>query len=99
MKASSSSKPAPSTPEESQQGFTESQLAWLALALTPELGPRRILMASQALGDVAGIFQLSLTELESLNFPAAAVQFLFDGRARGQAEEELARVREQGGGI
>jgi DNA processing protein len=99
MKASPSSKPSPTALGEPQQAVAESRLAWLALALTPELGPRRILLAFQTLGEVARIFQLSLTELESLNFPAAAVQFLFDGRARGQAEEELARVSEQGGSV
>jgi DNA processing protein len=38
-----------------------------------------------------------LTELEALNFPAPAVQFLFEGKARREAEDELARVLEQGG--
>lgn len=83
----------------SSEPAAERQLAWLALALTPGLGPRRILQASQALEDVTKLFRLSLTELESLKFPASAVQFLFNGKARGEAEEELARVREQGGAI
>jgi DNA processing protein len=83
--------------EESQP--SECQLAWLALALTPGLGPRRILQASRTLQDISRIFYLSLTELESLNFPAPAVQFIADGRARGQAEEEFGRVREHGGTV
>jgi DNA processing protein len=78
---------------------TESQLAWLALALTPGLGARRIRKGAEILGDVTRLFQLSLTELESLHFPAPAAQFLFHGKARAEAVEELARVREQGGGI
>jgi DNA processing protein len=77
----------------------ESQLAWLALALTPGLGARRIVKAVDAIGDAARIFRLSLTELESLNLPAASVQFLFEGKARGEAEEELARVQQQGASI
>ncbi|MGA8044367.1 MAG: DNA-processing protein DprA [Terracidiphilus sp.] len=40
---------------------------------------------------------MSLTELESLRFPVQAVQWIFEGKAREAAEEEWARVREQGG--
>jgi DNA processing protein len=40
-----------------------------------------------------------LTELESLNFPAPAAQFLFTGKARSEAERELVRVGEQKGEI
>ncbi len=80
----------------SSQSASETQLAWLALALTPGLGPRRILQAAQALGDITKLFRLSLTELESLRFPASAAQFLFNGKAREEAEEEFTRVREQG---
>jgi DNA processing protein len=96
MNVSDQSAPAPTSTALSQS-VPENQLAWLALALTPGLGPRRILQAYESLGEIARIFRLSLTELESLNFPAAAVQFLFEGKARREAEEELVRVREQGG--
>jgi DNA processing protein len=40
-----------------------------------------------------------LTELEGLNLPAPAVQFIFNGRARQQAEDELTHLREQGGSL
>ncbi len=42
------------------------------------------------------IFNLTLTELEGLRFPAEAAQFIFDGKARLAGEEEWARVAEQG---
>jgi DNA processing protein len=90
------SSPAPSLPP---QLAPENRLAWLALALTPGLGPKRILKAVQALQDIARLFDLSLTELEELNFPAESAQFLFSGQARTDAQQELARVREQGGAI
>lgn len=77
----------------------ETQLAWLALALTPGLGARRIVKAVEAIGDAARLFRLSLTELESLNLPAPSVQFLFDGKARAEAEEELSRVHQKGATI
>jgi DNA processing protein len=89
----------PSLTAASAKPGTESQLAWLALALTPGLGARRIRKGAERLGDVARLFQLTLTELESFQFPAPATQFLFHGQARAEAEEELGRVREQGGSI
>jgi DNA processing protein len=45
------------------------------------------------------IFHISLTELESLRFPAEAAQFIFDGKARQAAETEWTQVAEQGGTI
>jgi DNA processing protein len=70
----------------------EDRLAWLALALTPGLGPKRILDAMRELEAPSLIFALSLTALEGLRFPSAAAQFIFDGKARKAAEEEWARV-------
>jgi DNA processing protein len=74
----------------------EDRLAWLALALTPGLGPKRILDAMQEIDAPAGIFSLPLTALEGLKLPAAAAQFIFDGKARAVAEAEWARVVAQG---
>jgi DNA processing protein len=78
---------------------SENRLAWIALALTPGLGPKRILKAAQALQDISRLFALSLTQLEGLNFPAESAQFLFSGQARIDAEQELGRTRERGGVI
>ena len=78
---------------------SENRLAWIALALTPGLGPKRILKAAQALQDISRLFTLSLTQLEGLDFPAESAQFLFGGKARLDAELELARTRERGGVI
>jgi DNA processing protein len=66
----------------------EDRLALLALALTPNLGPKRILDAMRELQCPAQLFALTLTELEGLRFPASAAQFIFDGKARRAAEEE-----------
>jgi DNA processing protein len=74
----------------------ENRLAWLALALTPSLGPKRILDAVKELRVPGQVFELTLTELEGLNLPAEAAQFIFDGKARRAAEEEWAKVTEQG---
>lgn len=80
-------------------GSDQNRLAWVALTLTPGLGPKRILKAAEALPDLASLFRLSLTELESLNFPAPSAQFLFTGKARTEAERELVRMGEQKGMI
>ena len=77
----------------------KNRLAWLALALTPGLGPKRILRTAQALRDLPTLFDLSLTELEALNLPAPSAQFLFSGQARSEAERELARMYELKGQI
>jgi DNA processing protein len=70
----------------------ENRLAWLALALTPSLGPRRIIEAVKQLETPAQIFALTLTELEGFRFPAEAAQQLFDGKSRRLAEEEWDKV-------
>ena len=46
----------------------------LALALTPNLGPKRIVDAIAGLECAAQIFALTLTELEGLRFPAESAQ-------------------------
>ena len=85
--------PPPSDPSPA----SENRLAWLALVLTPGLGPKRILKAAQLLGDVSRIFHLSLTDLESLHLPAPSAQYLFSGKARAEADEELVKLTAQRG--
>lgn len=73
--------------------------AWLALALSPGLGPKRILNAMREVETPGQVLSLRLTELEGLKFPAEAAQFIFDGKARAAADAELARVAAQGARI
>jgi DNA processing protein len=75
----------------------EARLAWMALTLTPGMGPTRIHKVMNALGAPERLFSCSLTELEGLNMPAKSAQFIFDGKAREKAEHEAARVLEVGG--
>ncbi|HTX76631.1 MAG TPA: DNA-processing protein DprA [Terracidiphilus sp.] len=77
----------------------ENRLAWLALALTPGLGPRRVIDAVQQLGAAERIFDLGLTDLESLKLPAESAQFLFDGKARKAAESEWEAIQALGASI
>jgi len=74
----------------------ENRLAWLALVLSPGLGPKRIVDAVERLESASEIFAMPLTGLEALRFPAQAAQFIFDGKARAAAEREWAQVVAQG---
>jgi DNA processing protein len=73
--------------------------AWMALTLTPGMGPTRIAKAVKALGAAERLFEVSLTELEATGMPAQSAQFIFEGKARAAAEDEMKRVAEAGGSI
>ena len=75
----------------------KARLGWLALALTPAMGPTRIAKAMARLGAAERVFEASLTELEGAGLPAQAAQFVFEGRALLAAEDEAKRVAEAGG--
>lgn len=81
-------------PEAPEAVDTPERLAWLALALTPGLGSRRILQAVDRVGSALQVARLPLTALEAQRFPAPSVQFLADGQAWRAAEEEAKRLRE-----
>lgn len=86
----------PPSSEARRPASETSRLAWLALVLTPGLGPTRIGRAVAQVGDAARIFDMPLTELESLRIPAKSAQFIADGRARIAAEKEAKLVYEAG---
>ena len=75
------------------------KLAWMALMLTPGMGPTRIWKAMGRLEAAERLFEASLTELEGLGMPAAASQFCFEGKARAAAEDEMKRTAEAGGSV
>lgn len=83
----------------SMQPLDEERLAWLALVLSPGLGPRRIVEAVKQLKSAAALFTLPLTQLEGLRFPAESAQFIFEGKARRAAEEEWSRIVKLGATI
>ncbi len=85
--------PAASVPRDAS--FQERH-AWLALALTPGIGPRRILHAVERCGCADRVLHLPLTELEALQFPAQAVQFIASGEAAHAADQELEKLAGSG---
>ncbi|TCK73890.1 DNA-processing protein DprA [Acidipila rosea] len=89
----------PASTTASTAPVSEERLAWLALALTPGLGPRRILQAVERAGAAAHLLQMPLTQLESFNFPAPAVQFIASGSAHKAAEEEASLLIRAGAGF
>jgi DNA processing protein len=70
----------------------EERHAWVALAMTPGLGPRRILRAVERCGSAARMVHLPLTELEALNLPAQSAQFIASGEAGNAADQELEKA-------
>jgi DNA processing protein len=79
----------------SEADHTSARLAWLALALTPRMGPTRCHRAVQKLGAADRLFTSSLTELESTGMPAESAQFIFDGRAHDAAVKEAEGIAAQ----
>jgi DNA processing protein len=77
----------------------QARLAWVALTLTPGMGPTRIWKAMNRLGAAERLLEASLTELEGTGMPAQSAQFVFEGKAKAAAVDELKRVAEAGGSI
>jgi DNA processing protein len=82
-----------------RQPLDENRMAWLAMALTPGLGPRRIVEAMRTLDEPGRLFELPLTGLEALQIPAPAAQFIFEGKARRAAEAESAATVQENAAI
>ena len=71
-------------------------LHWLALSLTPGLGPTRARRLVELLGGIDGVFRASLTELEATGIPAVSAQSLGTGRSLELANDEQAKAASAG---
>jgi DNA processing protein len=65
---------------------------WLALSLTPGLGPTRGRKLVERFGNIQEIFQASLTELEAENLQAQSAQHIALGKSLELAHDELAKA-------
>ena len=74
----------------------ESTLQWLALTLTPGLGPTRASHSVEHFGGIAAVFRASLTELEATGLLAVSAQSLGTGKSLELAQEEAARATAAG---
>jgi DNA processing protein len=71
-------------------------LEWLALSLTPGLGPTRGRKLVEHFGSPAAVFRASLTELESTGIQAVSAQSIATGKSAELAREEIARAAAMG---
>jgi DNA processing protein len=71
-------------------------LEWLALRLTPGLGPTKARKLVEHFGSAEAVFHASLTELESANIQAVSAQSLATGKSGELAREEIARASAAG---
>jgi DNA processing protein len=75
------------------------QLHWLALALTPSLGPSRCRRLVEHFGSANAVFAASLTELEGAGLQAVAAQSIALGKSAELAQEEMVRAASVGAQI
>jgi DNA processing protein len=71
-------------------------LQWLALALTPGLGPGKARRLVEFFGSVQALFAASLTELEAAGLRAVSAQSLDTGRSMEVAHDEIAKAATAG---
>jgi DNA processing protein len=72
---------------------------WLALALTPALGPTRTRRLVEHFGGIEQLFRASLTELEAAGLQAVSAQALATGKSIELAQEEMVRAAAAGAQI
>ena len=71
-------------------------LEWLAVSLTPGLGPTKARKLVEHFGGVEAVFHASLTELESTGIQAVSAQSIATGKSAELAREEIARAAAAG---
>jgi DNA processing protein len=71
-------------------------LEWLAISLTPGLGPTKARKLVEHLGNPEAVFRASLTELEATGIRAVSAQSLATGKSAELAREEMARAAAAG---
>ncbi len=67
-------------------------LEWLALTLTPGLGPTKARKLVEHLGGPEAVFRASLTELEGTGIQAVSAQAIATGKSAELAREEIAKA-------
>src|SRR5947209_8767861 len=71
---------------------TSNIIYWLALSLTPGLGPTRGRKLVEHFSNAQDIFHASLTELEALGLQAQSAQAIVTGKSLELANEEFAKA-------
>src|ERR1051326_3051011 len=65
---------------------------WLALSITPGIGPTRGRKLVERFGNIQDVFHASLTELEAENLQAHSAQHIALGKSLELAHDEVARA-------
>src|SRR5271163_550315 len=71
-------------------------LEWLAISLTPGLGPTKARKLVEHFGSAEAVFHASLTELEGTGIQAVSAQSIATGKSAELAREEIAQAAEAG---
>ena len=71
-------------------------LEWLAISLTPGLGPTKARKLVEHFGSAEAVFRASLTELEATGIPIVSAQSLATGKSQELAREEIAQAAAAG---
>ena len=74
-------------------------LDWLAIALTPALGPTKCRKLVERIGSPEAVLRASLTELEATGIQAVSAQSLATGKSAELAREELDRAKTAGASL
>ena len=78
------------------EGAERNRTVWLALTLTPGLGPTRAKRLVEFFGGAEAVFKATLTELEAAGLPAQAAQALATGHSLELAQDESAKAATAG---
>src|SRR5258706_3299768 len=79
-----------------QQASNPRRMQWLALSLTPSLGPTKARKLVSLFDGVHNVFRASLTELEAAGLRAESAQSIALGKSLVLAEEEMIRAASAG---
>jgi DNA processing protein len=78
------------------RAVTSNSIYWLALSLTPGLGPTRGRKLVERFATIQDIFHASLTELEAENLQAQSAQHIALGKSLELAHDEIAKAAAAG---
>ncbi|MEP7076197.1 MAG: DNA-processing protein DprA [Acidobacteriota bacterium] len=72
---------------------------WIALNMTPGVGPRAATKLLERFGSADGVFHARRNELESLRLKPETIESILKGEFHDKAVEELDRVKQLGGDV
>lgn len=74
-------------------------IEWIALNMTPGIGPRATTKLLERFGSVSGVFGASRSELQSLRLKPESIDSIISKEFFDRAERELSEVKKLGGDI